>query len=278
MTDVSARPASASSGFPARGVGRFGELDSTRVRGPVTVAAILTAVLVGLAVAAGPTATAILLAAAALLLAVGWPVLTAPRRVVEQRTVIAATGLSCALTVAGTAGPHRLVWLPVVVAVGMIGAFFLLLLTPGGRESLTEGMSGALWGIVVLASGACYVPLALAPAGPRHVGVAVVAVVVGALVEVLGRIPRLARWVILLAMALGGVAGWIAAAMLGQPPTAGLGLGMLVASLSVSARRVFGALKGTRTTLGAVTVGSCSVLLLGVVVLALGSLGGIAPT
>lgn len=144
MTDVSARPASASSGFPARGVGRFGELDSTRVRGPVTVAAILTAVLVGLAVAAGPTATAILLAAAALLLAVGWPVLTAPRRVVEQRTVIAATGLSCALTVAGTAGPHRLVWLPVVVAVGMIGAFFLLLLTPGGRESLTEGMSGAL--------------------------------------------------------------------------------------------------------------------------------------
>lgn len=258
-------------------VGRFGEVDSSRLPGRVTASVAVSALVVGSSVSAGAPVAAAVIAVATLLFATGWPVLTGAAHRGIQRWVLTGTGLLLALAVAVTSGANRLVWLPVIVAGGMIAAFFLHLLTPSGQDGLTVGMSALLGGIGVLGSGACLVPLALAERGPRYVGVAMVGVVAGAVVEPLGRERWAARWIVLFVMIAGAAGGFLVALESGLPPLGGLGLGLLMATLSLTTRRVFGAQPGTRTAVGQVTVGVASVLVVGVVVLAMASVAGIAP-
>ncbi len=82
---------------------------------------------------------------------------------------------------------------------------------------------------------------------------------------------------IFLVVMVGGLAGFFGAQSVGVSGSAGVGLGMLLASFSYSARRIFGAVPGARETAGQIALGVGTVLVPGVLVLALGALARVLP-
>ncbi len=281
MSPASARsaatPSPSADGARRAVPGRFDEVDSTQPPGLVTGLVLVTAAAVVLSVSVGPTGVAVLLGVCALALAAGWMALLEPARPALLGGVLAVTGLLMAAAVGLTTGPQRLTWLPVSVAAGMIAVFFFQLIHAGGRDRLTVGMAATLSGLLALASGAGFAPLALAARGPAYVGVAMAAVAAAALVEALSA-PRAAlrRWALWSVMIVGGIVGWVLAGLAGIAGAAGLGLGVLVASFSLSVRRVFGARPAVFTSGGALAVAVFSVLSTGVLVLALAGTVGIS--
>lgn len=281
MSSVSARPAPSPSADGARRAvpGRFDEVDPTQPPGLVTALVLVSAAAVLGAVSAGPAGVAVLLGVCALAFPAGWMSLLEPARPTLLGGVLAITGVLMAAAVALSSGTQRLSWLPVLVAAGMIAAFFFQIIHAGGRDRLTVGMAATLSGLLALASGAAFAPLALAARGTAYVGVAMAAVAAAALVEAAAA-PRsvLRRWALWIVMIVGGIVGWALAGMAGIAAGAGLGLGVLVASFSLSVRRVFAARPAVFTPGGALAVAVSSVLCTGVLVLALGGTLGISPS
>ena len=251
--------------------GRFGDVDSTRLPGLVTVAALTTSAALAATSVAGPGLLAGLLAILGLIIALGWPVLCSPPALVRVQLGLAIGALLVAGTVGLTTGPHRLVWLPVAVALGMLASFFLQLLRPDDRHGLTEAISVVATGLACLGSGATLVPLVLTEAGVRFVLIGLAGMAAGVLAELVGRVPRVGAKAVFAVMIAGGLGGWAAAVLLGVAGSAGIGAGMLLASFSYSARRIFGAVPGAREAAGQVALGVGTVLLPSVLLLALGA-------
>lgn len=259
-------------------VGRFGAVDSTRLPPLVSVAAVTTTLAVAATAWAGPEFLSGLLAVLALILALGWPVLNSAAGLPQVQLGMAVGGLLVAGAAGLTTGPQRLVWLPVAVAIGMIVSFFLQLLRSDDRHDLTSAMGVAMTGLASAASGAALVPLTLAEAGVRFLVVGLAGLVVGTVAELSGRVRRIGAKAVFLVMLGGALGGWLAAVVAAVPASAGVGLGMLLASFSYSARRIFGAVPGAREPAGQVALGVGSVLWPGVLVLALGVIARVAPS
>ena len=95
--------------------------------------------------------------------------------------------------------------------------------------------------------------------------------------ELSGRIRAIGAKAVFVVMVVGGLVGFLAAQLIGVSGSAGVGLGMLLASFSYSARRIFGAVPGAREAAGQIALGVGTVLVPGVLLLALGSLARVLP-
>ncbi len=258
-------------------MGKFGSVDSTRLPLPVTAAAMVTTIALAATALAGPGFLAALLAVLALIVALGWPLLSGSAGLVQVQSGMAVGGLLVAGTVGLTTGSHRLVWLPVAVALGMLLTYFLQLLRSDDRHGLTEAMTVAMTGLACVASGAAIVPLTLTEPGLRFLLVGLFGMGAGLIAELSGRVRAIGAKSIFLFVIVGGLAGFFCAQSVGVSGSAGVGLGMLLASFSYSARRIFGAVPGARETAGQIALGVGTVLVPGVLVLALGALARVLP-
>ncbi len=257
----------------------FGDVDSTRLPLPVTAAALVTIAALAATALAGPGLFAALLAVLALIVALGWPLLCGAAGMMQVQAGTAGGGLLVAATVGMTTGPHRLVWLPVAVAIGMIATYFLQLLR-ADRHRLTEAMGVTMTGLACVSSGAALVPLTLTEPGVRFLFIGLAGMAAGGLAELTGRVRVIGGRSMLVVMLAGALTGWLVAGAVGVAGASGpvgLGLGMLVATFSVSARRVFGTVPGARELPGQVALGVGTVLLPGVLVLALGGIAKVLP-
>ena len=240
-------------------------VDSTKLPVGVTATTIATCLALGATAFFGSILYAGLVLALSVVLALGWPTLLNLPHASGCR--IAVIGGAAALTAAVVIpqGDQPLRWLPLALAAGMMLAFVTLV--PGGRLSpqLVEAAAGAMGGITVAASG-----IALAPTVGRARGAEFVAVA-----ELSGRHPKIGALAVFPVMVTGGLVGWLIAHLVGVNGMSGLGLGMLMASFSYSLRRMFGAVIGVYEGFGQVALAIASVLLPGILVVALAQLSGI---
>ncbi|MBK8470421.1 MAG: hypothetical protein IPL45_11745 [Actinomycetales bacterium] len=249
----------------------FGEVDSTRLPLLVTASVLGTVAALAATVLADAQTTAGLIGLLSFVVALGFPSLWRSPSETRVQLVIAVTGVLIAATVGLNEGTTRLVWLPVVIAGGLISAFFLQLLRTDGRSGLTEAMSVTITGLATISSGATLVPLASSERGARFVVLGLICLAVGALAELAGRRPKVGGRASLLVLVAGGLTGVLLADAFGFGWSTGLGLGMVLASFSHSARRIFGAVPGVREPAGQVALGVATVLLPGVLMFALGA-------
>ncbi|MFZ1287137.1 MAG: hypothetical protein WAR57_08895, partial [Candidatus Phosphoribacter sp.] len=131
----------------------FGEVDSTRLPLLVTASVLGTVAALAVTVLADAQTTAGLIGLLSFVVALGLPSLWRSPSETRVQLVFAVTGVLIAATVGLNEGTARLVWLPVVIAGGLISAFFLQLLRTDGRSGLTEAMSVTITGLATISSG-----------------------------------------------------------------------------------------------------------------------------
>lgn len=257
------------------GLRRYAEQDAMRLPGLVVPFTVAAAAVVSVGVAIGYAGSVAVLGALGLVLAWGWPgLLDAPSRR-GVRAVLAAGVLLQAGTLAATSASDQLRWLPVAVAIGVIGAFVQQLLRTDGRARMTAGVAATASGLAVVASGATLVPLSGRAFGPPLVLVAMAALVAGAVVSLVERTPRLRSFAVVFVLVVGAATAWVVAALVGIKVLTAIGLGMFVASLSYSLRHILAALPDREPVAAQAASAVASVLLPGVVVYALGVLAGV---
>ena len=250
-------------------------VDSTRLPWVVTAAVLVTVAALAVAVRWGDGPYVAVVAVLGLLLSWGWPLLLDAPNPVGASVVLMVS--SAALATAALVSPagDSLRWLPFAVCVGMMAAF--LQQVPRGtiRPRLVDGLAITMTGIAAVASGMAMSPLAGSARGSAFVGVGLAGVAAGAVAELLGRLRRVGALAVFPVMIAGAVVGIWVATTSGFTMSAGLGLGMLTASFSYSVRRIFGAVSGAGEVGGQLALAVGSVLLPGVLILALGSLAGL---
>ena len=116
-------------------------------------ATILGAMLLVLCEAAGETYVVLAVVLAALLLAWGWPHVTGTLSPLTTRVAILATAAASVLAVRYNSGGAPLRHFPVVLAIGVIIAFFGQLLRGDGRQRVSEGLIGDLAAVALVVSG-----------------------------------------------------------------------------------------------------------------------------
>ena len=120
-------------------------------------------------------------------------------------------------------------------------------------------------------------PLSLSDKGVRFLLVGLVGLAAGTIAELSGRARAIGAKAVFVVMVVGALASWVAAQFAGMSGSAAVGMGMLLASFSYSARRIFGAVPGAREAAGQVALGVGTVLLPGILVLALGAIAQVTP-
>lgn len=262
------------SSSPAR-AGSVFAVDSTRLPWGVTAVTLASCLALAAAAGFGRSAYAVLVLALGLAMALGWPVLLGMPHEASARLTVATAAVALGAAILIPSGDQPLRWLPLALGVSMMVTFVMLV--PGGRlrPHLVESASGALAGGVVIASGIALAPTADRGRGTDFVVVALAALAAGALAELTGRHPRVGALALLPVMVAGALVGWLVARVVGVNAVAALGLGMLLASFSYSVRRMFGAVPGVREGFGQAALGIASVLLPGILVVALAQLAGL---
>lgn len=247
----------------------------------VSVATIVTAALLAAlgyagdaAPASGPLANQVLLAAgvawAGLVLAWAWPALHGSPSRFGSSLAIAVSAVGSAVAVWRTDEDAYLTYVPVALAVALLVMFLHQLLRRDGRARLTQSIAVTSAGIAIAAIGSCYVALARFDGGVALLGVALVAVAAGSLVDLLQPVEPLRPWLLPLGMVVGGLAAAALAGIQGDPATARAVLvGFVVAAVSHALRRVLAPLPAIGTLRGQLASATASVLLGGVVAYAL---------
>ncbi|MCK9795196.1 hypothetical protein M1843_15705 [Isoptericola sp. 4D.3] len=251
----------------------------------VTTRAVWTAVLsavVAAAAAFGPSVgasigpgevlpLAVVAAALAILLAIGWaPLLRLPAQG-GTTVVVALAGLGAVAVAWGTEGEPVLRNVPLVLAMALVLAFVAEMLRRGGRPRLVESVSGTVTGAVVAVCASGWVAAGRSEAGASLVVASAIGLAVASAVSAT---PVARGWAgSLVGVALGGVAAGGAAAVLPSiDPISGLVAG-LVSGLVVAVLRLLferqPALTSRRAVLAAVTT---PVAVAGVLVFVVGRL------
>ncbi len=240
----------------------------TSVRRPlVSVATVLLCALLALSGYAHPVFVAAAVALAGFVLAWGWPALLGIPSRRGTSLVLAFTTAVCVLTVAFTDVDPFLQWMPAAIAVSLVMAFMHQLLRRDGRPRLTESVVGAAAGIAIIASGVSYAALPKSFGGERTLGAGLAALGVAALVDLLIGSRPLRRWLLPMAMALGGAAAVAAALLAGRPSLAVAAfIGVWVAGISHALRRLLNVLPAISTARSQLVSAAASVLVCGVVV------------
>ncbi len=205
----------------------------TRVpRAAVTAAAaVLAAVLLGLAAPAGVGASAVAAVVLGAALALGWPALLALPSPRGTTGVVLGTGAAAALVVATTPDDPWLRRLPVALALAVLAACAHQLLRRDLRPRVVDGLGGTLCGAALAASAAGW---AVLPATPGGWPLALVAAVSGttACVALLTPWPPLLR-AALVVVAAAGTGASTSAALAGVPPAGAAAIGAAVGVVAV---------------------------------------------
>lgn len=264
----------------ADGESHHSAVSALRGHAAVPLATILTAVLLAVAGYAGTADSALLdrqlllavaVAWAGLVLAWGWPTLLGSPSRVGAPLAIAVAAVGAPGAVWWTSDEPYLTYVPVVLAVALVVMFLGQLLRRDGRGRLIQSLGVTAGGIAVAAIGACYVALGRFDSGVPLLTVALVAVAVGSLAEVLVPLVPLRHWLLPLSMVLGGLGAAATAAVQGEPQTARAVLaGFVVAAVSHALRRVLEPLPAMARLRAKVASGVASVLVSGVVAYAFG--------
>ncbi|MBD2757937.1 hypothetical protein IEE94_00205 [Yimella sp. cx-573] len=234
--------------------------------GALTVGSGLVAcVLLAVGAAAGAVPLAIALMACGLVIAWGWPVLLDLPRPFGSSValLVGVVGIGAVEMLASRA--EGLQWLASALAISLMAVFMRELLRKDGRRSLTISISGAVFGLAVLALGAFHLMPSVAFGTPGPTYAAAGGVAIGLLLDwTLGR-TKAADASLPLSLLLAAGAG----AALGVARDEAWSIPMLAAVLCCGAahalRRVVGALPRAAQGAGALAVGVGSVLFVGVV-------------
>lgn len=247
------------------------QVDEEPTQGQVPLAAVVPAValavLIGLSALVGSPPTALAVGFAAVVMVWGWVVLSDAPSPRTALPVIGAGVVAISLAAGLTRTDPYLVWVPVAVAVSVIGAFLHQVLRAHGRPRLTDGVVTSVAALAVTASAATLVALPHYPHGGAWVLMAMVAVAVASAAQLLARWTSVARWVLVPVLVLGAAAAVGTAALSGGIPLLGAALaGLLVSAISHALLRVLMSLERADVTEAAVAAGAASVLVVGVVV------------
>lgn len=209
--------------------------------GQVAVLAVLACAVLAVAALAGDRPVTWAVAAAAAVLAWGWPGalgLPAPR----GSAVVLALG-GAGLVVAVSTVAEASAWgLTVALGLSVVAALVHQLLRRDGRPRLVESVASVVLGLAVVAAGAAWVTTTRI--APAVVVAGAGAVAVSAVVDVLGRWPALRPWTVPLGMLAGAGAAAGLAATLADPPAypAAVVLGVVAAAVSQAVRATFSGL------------------------------------
>ena len=146
---------------------------------PAAVALVLAG-LVALAATAGVNVLAAALVVIVVVVASGWPGLLALPTQRGSTTIISLCGAVAVAVVALTRGEPLARWLPVVLALSVIVAFWHQLLRRDMRPRLVESVTGVIAGVVVVELAAGWVAALRSPAGLDAVLVGAAAVAAAA--------------------------------------------------------------------------------------------------
>ncbi len=234
---------------------------------PATVAAtVALAALLLLGIVTDPVLLGVALGFTTLVLAWGWPRLLGSSSRFGSSLAIGVTGLlTAAATVITTEQPYlRLV--PAALAIGLGFMFGHQIVRRDGRPRLTESIGVTSFGLALVALGSAWMPLSRSARAEDIAVVAIVALGVSVLADLVVGYERARAWMLPLAMVLGGAAGLVAAAVAGGPGSARAGLvGLLVAGVAHALRRALVVLPGIGSLPAQLAAGAASLLVCGVV-------------
>jgi hypothetical protein len=233
--------------------------------GPVLLATLGFAAVMGVCVAAGPLFAAAAVAFLGIVLAWGWVTLLdlpSPRGV---GGVVAGTAVGGAAFAVVVLDDPLLRWVPVALALGVVAAFAHQILRTDGRHRLTVGLAGTVSGIVVVAMGLPYAGVAVPARGQWVAAVVLGGVAVAVLAEMLARWSAVQPLAVLLGALVSAGGGYVLAGPFGLSGGLAAGAGALGALVSQSVRRVFHLMAGAQDLRGGLAVASATVLSTGVV-------------
>lgn len=242
-------------------------LDAVPVPLVTTIATIAMALLVGVSGLSGQPVTSLALAFGGIVLAWGWPTLLGSPSPRWSGVVVGIGGVAVPATAGLTPDAEQLRWLPVPIGITLILCFLQQLLRRD-RTRLAEGLAGTIAGLAIATAGA---PLAVVPAYPNggaFLLAAMAAVVAGCLVEQLGRLGSVQRWVLAPVLLAGGLAAYAIVLLADGALTtvSALLIGVLAAAISHALRRVMAVQPTAAAVPSALANGTASVLVVGVVV------------
>ncbi len=234
---------------------------------PATVAAtIALAALLVLGVVTDPVLLAVALAFTALVLAWGWPRLLGSSSRFGSSFVIGATGVLAAAATAVTDDQPYLRLVPGALAIGLGLMFGHQIVRRDGRPRLTESVGVTSFGLALVALGTAWMPLSRSGRTTDLAVVALVALAVSSLADLVVAYEKARPWMLPLAMVLGGAAGIVAASVTGSPGPAGAALvGLLVAGVAHALRRALAVLPGIGSLPAQLAAGAAGLLVPGVV-------------
>lgn len=231
---------------------------------PVVIAGTVVAALV----LAGAAATGVrgveiaAVVAAGLVVAVGWPRLLASPTPVGSSVVLSVTAVALGVALLAKGEEPLLELVPTAVAVGVIGMCLHPLVQESARDQLAKGLAASGLGVLVISCGA--VLTSTVPHGASPVVIAGIALAVAALVDLGTERGRLVAWMLPIGMLAGGIAGTLAQWVLDGDLEAWAALvGVLGAGVALSLRRALSQEPAVDGTLGGITCGVASVLLVG---------------
>lgn len=179
--------------------------------------------------------------------------------------VLAAVATSLSVLLAPDDRP--LAWLPVALALAVVGAFGHQLLRTDGRPRVVTSLGGSLLAIGLLSAGACWVALPGVPGGRAAALATTAGLAAAAVVE--GVLHRAGAWRVLLpvSMAVGGVVSMLVAVPLATTWWVGLVLGVLACAVAFSVRAMLAPLPQLTARRAQMVSATLSVLAAGAVAL-----------
>ncbi|WP_338749933.1 hypothetical protein [Janibacter alittae] len=235
----------------------------SRPRPLVIVGVVVSALVLAGSAASGLRALEIAaVVLAGLVVAVGWPRLVDSPTPAGSSVVLAVTTVALGAALLAKGEEPFLEQVPAAVAVGIIAMCLHPLVQASARVDLARGLAGTALGILVISCGAALTSTAPHSASP--VVIAGIALAVAGLVDLVTERGRVVRWMLPVGMLAGGIAGvgahWVLDSELA--PWAAL-VGVLGAGVALSLRRALSQQPAVEETLGGVTSGVASVLLVG---------------
>lgn len=231
------------------------------------VSAVTGIVLAALVVLGAAAATPVLVAALVLVVvtvASGWPGLLSLPTQRGSTTIIALCGAAAVGVVAFTDGEPLLRWLPVVLALSVIVAFWHQLLRRDMRPRLVESVTGVVSGVVAVELAAGWAAALEAPGGLPLVIVGATAVVAALAATA---VPWPQRLTTPLALVAGPAFAALAAKVQGDiQATDAAVIGFVVALVVVALDRLLTRLPSATSRQTAMTIGATGVACSGIVV------------
>ena len=235
------------------------------------LAAVVLAGLVALAATAGPNVLAAALVVTVVVVASGWPGLLSLPTQRGSTTIIALCGAVAVAVATLTENEPLLRWLPVVLAISVIVAFWHQLLRRDMRPRLVESVTGVVSGVVVVELAAGWAAALRSNAGLDVVLVGAAAVGVAAVATALPWPQRLTGPMALLA---GAAFAALVAKFLPLLAVAAAVIGLACAVVVVAFDRLLTPLATATSRQAGLAIGAAGVASSGVVVYLLGRVVG----